>query len=307
MSSATKSIRSNLEQVLQWIKRKELRKIVSKPILLLLPYALLLTVAFVGPMAMIIIYSFSTNQLNPNFTNWTLDHYITLISDGLFRSITIDTLKISVISTILAFIISYPAAYALARKVGIGKFFLTGLMIVPLFTSVNIRVFGWFLALTQDGVLTLIMGLFGITGLPQLVYQEWTVILGITYVYLPYMLFPIYLSLENVDESYIEAAHDLGASRTQAFRTVILPSSLPGVLIGGAFCFVLSLGAHVEGTVLGGNTTLMLASEIQHSFGYAQDWATGSAQAMIMLVLALVAATVILSRINFEEIAGRGS
>jgi spermidine/putrescine transport system permease protein len=307
MSSPTQPEESNIARLIRQTKNGNVRKLVKPPTVLLLPYSLLLLVAFIGPIAAVVVYSFSANQLNLTLTGWTLDNYIILAGDSLFRSIAVNTLKLSTASTLLAFLISYPAAYGLARKVKTGEFLLVALMIMPLFTSVNIRVYGWFLTLIQDGIITGVMGVFGVTDLPQMIYKEWTVVLGITYVYLPYMLFPIYISFSNIDNSLVEAAHDLGASRLQVFKTVIFPHSKPGIVVGIAFTFILSLGAHVEGTVLGGNTILMLASELQHSFGYAQNWATGSAQAMIMLVIALVAAFVILGRIDFAELSSRGN
>jgi spermidine/putrescine transport system permease protein len=167
-------------------------------------------------------------------------------------------------------------------------------------------VFGWALFLVKNGVLDSIVSLFGVSNYPTMMYQRWTIILGTTYVYMPFMLFPIYLSLLSVEDETIAAARDLGAGRWTLFRRIILPLSKPGVIIGSLFVFILSLGADVEAQILGGGSIFTMASNINYSFGYSQNWPLGSAQAVGLLIITLVCGIIILRTINLKEIASRG-
>jgi spermidine/putrescine transport system permease protein len=180
------------------------------------------------------------------------------------------------------------------------------ILIIPLFTSVNIRVFGWALFLVQNGVLESIVTVFGVSSYPSLMYQRYTIILGTVYVYLPFMLFPIYLSMLSIDDETFEAANDLGADKLTVFRKILLPMSYPGVVIGSLFVFVLSLGADVEAKILGGGSIFTMASNIEYSFGYSQNWPLGSAQAVGLLLITVVAGVIILRMIDLQEIASRG-
>ncbi len=288
-------------------------RLLAPPWILLAPMSLLLLVMFVGPMVAIVVFSFQTgNNIVANPLQWSIATYQEVVGgmvsgEGVYGDVLVNTVAVSVTTTALTLVVSYPAAYALARRIKRYKLVFLMLLIIPLFTSVNIRVFGWALFLVQNGVLDSIVGLFGVDEYASLMYRRSTIILGTTYVYLPFMLFPIYLSLLGVEDTTIEAAKDLGASNYTLFRRILLPLSKPGIVIGSLFVFVLSLGANVEAEILGGGSIFTIASNIQYSFGYSQNWPLGSTQAVGLLVITVVSGVVILRTIDLREIAERGN
>lgn len=289
-----------------------LRGLLQPPGILMLPMLALLLFMFVGPMVAIVLFSVQTgNSISMNPLDWTFSHYAEVIGgmlsrEGVYGQVLVNTVLVSFTTTALTLVVSYPAAYALARKITRYKLVFLMLLIIPLFTSVNIRVFGWALFLVKNGVLHSIVNLIGPITYPTLMYQRYTIILGTVYVYLPFMLFPIYLSILGIDDETFEAARDLGADRFTLFRKILLPLSAPGIVIGSLFVFVLSLGADVEAQILGGGSIFTMASNIQYSFGYSQNWPLGSAQAVGLLLITVVAGVIILRTIDLREIASRG-
>ncbi|WP_338728255.1 ABC transporter permease [Haladaptatus sp. DJG-WS-42] len=289
-----------------------LRTLARPPTVFMIPLTVLLVFMFIGPILSIVLYSMMpSNALSLNPATWTVANYAEIIGGvidgtGVYGEVMSNTVLISVATTLATLVFSYPAAYALARKIKRFKLLFLLALIVPLFTSVNIRVFGWVLFLVKRGVLQSLLGQFGIAT-PSLLYQEWTIILGTTYVYMPFMLFPIYLSIGAISDETFEAARDLGASRYMLFRDIVLPMSKPGIIIGCLFVFVLSLGAEVEALLLGGGSIYTAANNISYSFGYSQNWPLGSAQAVGLLIITVIAGIVILRTIDLREIASRGS
>ncbi|MFD1684292.1 ABC transporter permease [Halobellus litoreus] len=288
------------------------RRLLSPPGILIAPMALLLLCMFIGPMLAIVVFSFQTgNSIALSPLEWSIATYQEVIGgmasgEGVYGDVLANTVAVSITTTALTLIVSYPAAYALAHKISRYKLVFLMILIIPLFTSVNIRVFGWALFLVQNGVFDSIVGLFGIEEYASLMYRRSTIILGTTYIYLPFMLFPIYLSMLSIEDTTLEAAKDLGASRFTLFRKILLPLSKPGIIIGSLFVFVLSLGANVEAEILGGGSIFTMASNIQYSFGYSQNWPLGSTQAVGLLLITVVAGVVILRTIDLREIAARG-
>ena len=289
-----------------------IRDALSPPGILLIPMSVLLLTMFIGPMVAIVVFSFQTgNSIVPNPFEWSIATYQEVVGgmvsgEGVYGDVLVNTVAVSITTTVLTLVLSYPAAYALAHKITRYKLVFLMLLVIPLFTSVNIRVFGWALFLVQNGVLNSIVSLIGVEQYASLMYQRSTIILGTTYVYLPFMLFPIYLSMLSIEDTTIEAARDLGASNLTLFRKVLLPLSKPGVIVGSLFVFVLSLGANVEAQILGGGSIFTMASNIQYSFGYSQNWPLGSTQAVGLLIITVVSGIIILRMIDLQEIAARG-
>ena len=289
-----------------------LTRLFAPPGILLLPMGLLLLLMFIGPMVAIVVFSFQTgNSIVVNPLEWSIATYEEVIGgmisgEGVYGDVLVNTVAVSITTTALTLVVSYPAAYALSNRITRYKLVFLMLLIIPLFTSVNIRVFGWALFLVRNGVLESIVTVFGVEQYASLMYQRSTIILGTTYIYLPFMLFPIYLSLLSIEDTTIEAAKDLGASNYTLFRRILLPLSKPGIVIGSLFVFVLSLGANVEAAILGGGSIFTLASNIQYSFGYSQNWPLGSTQAVGLLIITVVSGIVILRTIDLREIAERG-
>ncbi|RLM59769.1 ABC transporter permease [Halobellus sp. Atlit-31R] len=309
-------LRSSVVRAATYTRESEnpLFELLRPPWVLMLPILLLLAFMFVGPMLAIVLFSLqSGNQIDLGLTSWTFEHYGEIISGmvsgtGVYGQVLGNTALVSAATVVATAVVSYPAAYALARKIKRYKLVFLLVLIVPLFTSVNVRVFGWALFFVKNGVLNSIFTLFGgqASAYPSLLYNRYTVVFGTMYVYLPFMLFPIYLSLLSIDDVTFEAAQDLGAGTFTIFRRIVLPLSMPGVVIGSLFVFVLSLGADVEAQILGGGSVFTMASNINYSFGYSQNWPLGSAQAVGLLVITVVVGVVILRSLDLQEIASRG-
>ncbi len=284
---------------------------VRSPRMLLVPLLAVLLFMFVGPMLILVLFSVQPgNSLSLDPLGWTADSYVAFATgivtgSGVYGAVLRATTTISVLTVVLTFLVSFPAAYALARKIRRFKTALLVAMILPLLTSVTIRVLGWVMFLMTDGVLSSVLGTVGLS-YDSLLYQQSTIVLGTTYVYLPFMLFPIYLSMLSIPESLYTAASDLGASRTKIFRDIVLPMSTPGIVIGSLFVFVLSLGASVESELLGGGEAFTMASNIEFSFGVAQNFPLGSVQAVSLLAIAGGSGVYILQSIDLEDIAQRG-
>jgi ABC-type spermidine/putrescine transport system permease subunit II len=282
------------------------------PRLLLVPISVLLLFMFVGPMVILVLFSLqSGNTLSLNPATWTIASYVEFLSkmvsgSGVYGTVLSTTVYISVLTVVFSLLIGYPAAYALSRKIHRYKVVLIALIILPLLTSVTMRMLGWVMFLMKDGVLFSILSVFGYTP-PSLLYKNSTILLGTTYTYLPFMLFPIYLSMLSISESLYTASEDLGASRFKLFKDVVWPMSKPGVVIGSLFVFSLSLGASVESELLGGGSAYTMATNIGYSFGVAQNFPLGSVQAVSLLLIAGFSGIYILRRLDLEEIAARSS
>jgi|GEM_PF-125381 len=287
-----------------------LSRVVTLPYALISPLVAVLLFMFVGPMAILVLFSVQPgNDIVSNPAAWTPASYVEFVTgmvtgSGVYGKVLSTTALISATTVVLTLVFSFPAAYALARKIRRFKTLLLIALILPLLTSVTMRVLGWVMFLMEDGVLSGVLSPIGVT-YGSILYQEAAIVLGTTYVYLPFMLFPIYLSMLSIPESLYTAAADLGASRRKILVDIVLPMSKPGVVIGCLFVFVLSLGASVESELLGGGSAFTMASNIQYSFGIAQNFPLGSVQATSLLLLAGGSGVYILGNLDLADIASR--
>jgi spermidine/putrescine transport system permease protein len=282
---------------------EQLIAFISPPQGIMFPILFLSGGFFFASILFTIAYSLqSGNTLT--LSGWDLANYESLLTGDLYRQFLSDTALLSGVTVVVTFFISYPAAYALSRKIEKFKGTMLVVLIIPLITDINIRIYGWVIFLVKDGVLSNILSTVGVA-YNSIMYTYLSTVIGMSYVYLPFMLFPLYLSFESLNDELFEVATDLGASRWQSFRTVVLPLSVPGILIGSLLTFLLSLGAEVESSMLGGESIITMANDITYSFGYQQNWGLGSAKAMLMLAFAIIAGTVILNIVDLQEIAGR--
>lgn len=302
-------IRNKLSEISESVDETPLQRVLSPPEVLLLPHLVMVVLVFGGAMLVTVLIAFqpeSVGQGTISWTQWTVDNVVNVATDTFWFEISKDTVWFSALTTVVCFLVSYPAAYALAMKIGRGKLIFIIALILPLVTSINIRMFGWVILLIQDGILSSVVTATGVVQtMPQLMYKELTVLLGTIYAYLPFMLFPIYISFANLDDELIEAARDQGADRLQIFRRIVLPLTKPGIMIGALFTFVLSLGAEVESLMLGGSQVVTMSMDITYSFQEAQNWQVGSAKVLGMLIISAIAGILILRTVDLEEIAER--
>ncbi|MBM3537072.1 MAG: ABC transporter permease subunit [Alphaproteobacteria bacterium] len=226
------------------------------------------------------------SPLNP--ANWTLDSYRLLIHDDLYVAAFANALRIAFTATAIALLIGYPMAYAMARAPERWRGLLVMLVIVPFWTSFLIRVYAWMLLLRPSGLInSALMGL-GIVAEPlPLDAGEFAVHLGLVYSYLPFMVLPLYATLERLDPALLEAAHDLGARPWNAFLRVTLPLSLPGIAAGSLLVFIPSVGEFIIPDLLGGADSPMIGKILWTEFFNNRDWPAASALAVGLLALLL--------------------
>jgi putrescine transport system permease protein len=217
------------------------------------------------------------------------DNYVFLAEDDLYWKAYLSSVRIAAISTALCLLVGYPIAYAMARAPGEWRPALLMLVILPFWTSFLIRVYSWMGILSNEGVLNQVLLWTGVIAEPlQIMNTNTAVYIGIVYTYLPFMILPIYASLEKMDVSLIEAAEDLGCTRLQSFWLVTLPLSRPGVIAGSFLVFIPALGEFVIPSLLGGSRTLMVGKVLWEEFFSNRDWPVASAVAVILLLLVVV-------------------
>jgi spermidine/putrescine transport system permease protein len=246
--------------------------------LLLVPYALLL------------VHSFWRLKNGSITRELTLENYARLFGTELYPSTILFSAGIALRVTLLSLLLAYPLAYLLAFKVKRHKNLMYMAVIIPLWVSYLVRAYAWKIILGQEGILNGLLGSAGLIDQPLtfLLYSRWAVILALTHIYTPFTLMPIYAVLEAIPRSLKEASQDLYASRWQTFLRIILPLSLPGVLAGSTFAFVLSMGDFLAPQLLGGNDSALMVSNLVWSlFGVAYNWPLGAAVSVVMLLLTL--------------------
>ena len=217
------------------------------------------------------------------------DNYSTLVGDQLYIVSYLSSIKFAFFSTILCLLVAYPIAYGVTRAPATWRNMLLMLIVLPFWTSLLLRVYSWIAILKNEGLLNNLLQWLGIIDTPiPMMNTPFAVYIGIVYSYLPFMLLPLYATLERLDNTLLEAAADLGASRTRAFFTITLPLSIPGMIAGSMLVFIPAIGEFVIPSLLGGPSTLMIGRVLWDEFFLNQDWPTASAVAMAILVLLVV-------------------
>jgi spermidine/putrescine transport system permease protein len=269
-----------------------------------LPIITLLILGFVGPMVLVLVYSFMPRGSFSIRNAPSIQNYVDIIEQDFYLSFSW-SLFLALVTVVILLAICYPLALAIKRVSGRRANLLTLIIVAPLFVAENIRLQGWVLFLDKKGVLDgAFDSLFGL-GTGSLVNNVPSIIFGIVYIYLPFMLFPILLGLANVPQDAREAANDLGASRWRVFRDIEIPLAMPGIMIGGVLCFVLSLGAFSEAKFLGKGVIVTISQDIESAFTFGQNWPRGSALSVILIVIAGTAVFLAMRRINLERMLAK--
>ena len=264
-------------------------------LLVSLPPILWVALFLLFPYALMLAHSFWSVRDGVILHNWNLGNYSTLFRNPLYLQVLFRTARIAASVTILSVLLGYPLAYYLSFHAGLRKQLLYQLVIVPLWVSYLVRGYAWKTFLGSDGVLNGFLQYLHLTHEPvsAFLYSPFAVVLMLTHIYTPFVFLPIYASLEHIPRPLIEASQDLGASPRKTFFRVILPLSLPGLLAGATFAFVLSLGDFLAPLLVGGPSGTMIANLVQSLFGAAYDWPLGAAISVFILIftLALLAFT----------------
>jgi putrescine transport system permease protein len=284
--------------------------VVGPPFIWLLVFVLL-------PALVVLAISFAEPRIGaPPFTppvSWdhsgvqfsvTFDNYLRLFTDRLYADAFLSSIRIAAVSALIALLLAYPMAYAIARANERVRPSLLMLVVLPFWTSFLIRVYAWTGLLNSNGLINVLLLKLGVIDHPlPLLHTEFAVHLGIVYSYLPFMVLPIYGVLERLDWTLLEAAADLGARPLRAFLRVTLPLSMPGVIAGLLLVFIPALGEFIIPELLGGPDTLMVGRVLWTEFFSNHDWPFAAALAVVMLVAVLLPAVLIYRVARREKLA----
>jgi spermidine/putrescine transport system permease protein len=230
----------------------------------------------------------------------SLDAYVQFLFErDLMGRLTINTdylrifsrsILLAALTTVITLLIGFPTALWMAFQPLRHRSLLVFIVTVPFWTNLLVRNFAWILLLRDGGVIDSALRRLGVTSGPmEVLYTPFATGIGLTYSFLPFMILPIYVSLEKLDRRLIEAAFDLGADRWRALRRIILPLAMPGIVAGAILVFVPGLGAFISPELLGGAKSMMIGNLIQEQFGQSRNWPFGAALAFVLLALVLLA------------------
>ncbi len=223
------------------------------------------------------------------FSNLDFENFIWLTQDDLYWKAYLSSVWIATLSTFLTLLVGFPIAYGMARAPDEWRPTLMMLVILPFWTSFLIRVYAWIGILGSNGYLNQFLLWTGVIDQPLIILNtNIAVYIGIVYTYLPFMVLPIYATLEKLDHDLLEAAEDLGCSRLQAFWLVTVPLARPGVIAGCFLVFIPVVGEFVIPSLLGGSRTLMIGKVLWDEFFSNRDWPTASAVAVILLLILII-------------------
>jgi spermidine/putrescine transport system permease protein len=245
-------------------------------------------ILLVAPIVIVLLFSFGQRGKTGGYVPaFTLDNYVGALQkpDPFLTS-----LQFSVVGTILCLLIGLPLAYFIATRARKRKALLIVLLVIPFWTSFLIRTYAWILILGPDGIVGFIQDLTGNSSF-RILGTTWGVQLGLVYGYLPLMVFPLYVTLERMDRTLVEASKDLGAGRLATFRQVTLPIALPGLITGSILVFIPMMGEYVIPQLLGYGQTFGIGNALYLRFLEARNWPSGSAMAVFLIVIMLIVVT----------------
>ena len=265
-----------------------------RPWRLLAPALTAVFLLLVVPICFIIVYSFwLRTATGADLAGFHLDNWEEVLTDPFYRDIMVFTIWIAFATTVVCAVAGYIPAYFIATTQFKHKAFLLLLLMLPFWISYIIRTMSWINILGSSGIVNVALQWLGITDEPiQMLYNQWTVIIGLVHFLLPFMILNIYVSLDGIDTTLEDAACSLGATRWRTFLEVTLPLSLPGLAAGGLLAFVLGAGTYITPIVLGGPTDAMFANLVFEAIITQLNWPLGSA--LSLMLLAVLGALVLL-------------
>jgi spermidine/putrescine transport system permease protein len=288
--------------------------------LLALPTMAWMMILLVIPLILTAVVSVGQRSPDGNVIyTFSLDNYLRLFGystscdngqascfDPLYISILGRSLTLAFNTTVIVILLAYPLAYFIARAHPKRRNAYLFLVLIPLWTNFVIRVYAWMILLRQEGVINIVLGsiahLFNIPFEPlEMLYTPGAVLVGMVYEFLPFMILPIYTSLEKIDNSLYEAAADLGANAVRTFRRVTLPLSMPGVVAGTILVFIPVMGTFIVSDILGGRQVILVGNLIQRQFLDARDPTFGSAASLILMVMTLIVTYFYTRKFGFGE------
>jgi spermidine/putrescine transport system permease protein len=284
------------------------RSTVAEPRWLIAPAWIWIVVFFVAPLGFMVAFSLGVNEgfYTVEF-GFNTDQFARLL-DPIYLNIYKNTLILGFQGTLICLLIGYPFAYFLATRTSKYKTLLFLLVIVPFWTSLLIRTYAWVLILNEKGPLSSFLQDIGLIGQPlDILYTQSAVLIGVVYDYLPLMVFPLYVAIERMDRSLIEASRDLGCSRWETFRRVTLPLTFPGIMTGCLLTFIPMMGEYVVPAILGGAKGFLIGSLVSNEILTAIDWPFGAAISMGLIVVMVLVILVYLRILGRRAEEGLGS
>lgn len=252
------------------------------------PYIIWSAVMIVVPMLMIIMYAFTKEGNSVMNIRFTLDNFAYFFEDKVFIDVLKRSLIIAVSTTIICILIGYPTAYVIAKMKPKSQVIMVLMITLPTWINMLVRTYAWRGILDKGGLVNSILGVFGI-GPVKLLETTFAVVLGMVYNFIPFMILQIYTALSKMDESYLEAANDLGANKVQAFFKVTLPLSVPGIISGITLVFLPAVSSFFIPKLLGGGQYVLIGNVIETQFLTTGNWGFGSAISLIMSVIIIIA------------------
>ncbi len=281
---------------------------------LLAPAMAILIFAAAGPLVIVLVYSFLTpGDYGGVVWDFSTDAWFGVLAERDFFTEELSwadahltvfwrSIKLSLLTALLSFIFGFPTAYFIATRPRRSRDIWMLLVMIPFWTNLLIRTFAIMELIRNEGTINTVLIAMGLVTQPvQMLYTEFSLLLGMTYVYLPLMILPIYASMERFDFRLVEAGYDLYATRWQVLRRVILPIVKPGIVAGSILVFVPCLGAYVTPRVLGGGKQLMLGNLIELQFGQLRNWPLGAALSLTLLVIVMVALIFYVRTVGTED------
>lgn len=249
-----------------------------------------LGVFLAAPLGILLVYSFW--HVTPSFRidrSFTLRNYTDLFTQPLVYRSFLLSLRVALLSTVGAVAVAYPFAFFLAKRAGRWQILLVVAVAVPFLTSYILRAYAWRTLLGENGIINGSLQALGLVDRPidALLYSPLATGIGLLYLFLPVTILPIYATIERIPDSLLEAAANLGASPARVFREVVLPLSMPGVLVGAVFTFVFAIGEYIVPTLLGGGKQLLFSETIVLRVNSDLDWPAGAAMSIVLIAITL--------------------
>jgi len=273
--------------------------------LLLLPTSVWFIFLLVIPMLLVMAYALGQRGvIEPIRFSW--DHLVwSNYSKALnpdFLPIFIRSIVYALVATIACVLLGFPLAYWIARFAGRFRNVFLVLVIIPFLTSYLIRMYAWQFILQRNGLLNSVLGTIGLGDNHSFINTHFAVILGLTYGFLPFMILPLYASIERMDKSLVEASYDLGHGKTSTLFRVIIPTVSPGLVAGVLLVFIPAVGDYITPALLGGVKTQMIGTTIADQFQSGNNWPLGSAMSVLLMVFILVGVFVYLRRVGEDAL-----
>jgi spermidine/putrescine transport system permease protein len=277
-----------LETALGEAERREESAQRRRGLLLALPSFAYMILFFAVPLVIVLVYSFATRTStgSTSLSDWNLEAYRKL-GEPIVRNVVVRSVVLAVITTVLCLVIAYPFAYFCATRSAMVRNLLLVAVMIPFWTNFLVRNYAWRLLLSSGGPVSSFTESIGL-GPTEILFTKTAVVIGLVYAYLPFMILPLFASIDRLDWRLVEASRDLYASGPASFRRVVLPLTMPGVIAGSILVFVPSMGAYVTPELLGGGKETLLGSYIVTQFLTARNWPVGASLSFVLMAVMLV-------------------